>query len=196
MGWGAGSKTLCYDWAKKRVRDVGKVVAEFLDNLLANDLSKWRQLTIVGHSLGSHIAGIAGRNVKNGRVGTIVALDPAGPLFNFKDVRSRLTRKDAEYVEVIHTNGDCYGMKEAIGTADFYPNGGKRQPGCYDDVCHHSRSIDIFVESIGNENKFHATKCRVAIDNPSVKMGGEPGNRNKKVFGTFCLKTSSRRPFG
>lgn len=201
VAWGRGSKTFCYDWAKKRVKVVGSIVAEFLDFILGNDSLKWKQLTIVGHSLGAHIAGMAGKRVKLGKVGTIVGLDPAAPLFKVREVKNRLHRNDAEYVEIIHTNGHCLGMMAAIGTADFYVNGGYEQLGCFNDLCDHGRSIEIFRESIGVENNFYAKPCKQKkiLEKPLkfVLMGGEVNEGNQKtISGSFCLKTKSRRPFG
>lgn len=76
VGWGTGANTPCYGWAVERSYRVGKVVAEFLDFLLGFDQDKWDQLTLVGHSIGAHICGFAGKRVRKGRVGTIVGLDP------------------------------------------------------------------------------------------------------------------------
>jgi len=53
-------------------------------------------------------------------------LDPAEPCFHGKG----LNRNDAIYVDVIHTGAQLFGREAAIGTKDFYPNGGKIQPGC------------------------------------------------------------------
>jgi hypothetical protein len=66
--------------------------------------------------------------VKNGKIGTILALDPAGPGFEKADSENRLRSDDAEYVECIHTNGETLGLFEPIGNVDFYPNFGLRQP--------------------------------------------------------------------
>lgn len=87
-------------------------------------------LLIVGHSLGAHIAGIAGKQLPIGRIGVIIGLDPAGPLFPVSKVTKRLADTDAQYVQVIHTDGGNLSIKHPIGHADFYPNGGKGQPGC------------------------------------------------------------------
>lgn len=39
--------------------------------------------------------------------------------------------KDAEFVDVIHTDAGGYGAPVRTGTVDFWPNGGKStQPGC------------------------------------------------------------------
>lgn len=60
----------------------------------------------------------------------VSGLDPAGPLFGNVDVGRRLHQTDAEWVQVLHTNGEGLGIGTAIGDIDFYANGGKSQPGC------------------------------------------------------------------
>ena len=65
----------------------------------------------------------------------ITGLDPAGPLFEGYTSNVRLDKTDADFVDVIHSNGDSLiigglGAWEPIGHVDFYPNGGKAQRGC------------------------------------------------------------------
>lgn len=68
------------------------------------------------------------------RLFRITGLDPAGPLFYFLYSlfgASRLSGKDAAFVDVINTDSYVYGIPFKSGKADFYPNGGFRwQPGC------------------------------------------------------------------
>jgi hypothetical protein len=86
--------------------------------------------------------------VKNGRFGTIVALDPAGPGFESADVETRLRREDAEFVECIHSNGDNLGLFDPICDLDFYPNFGKKQPGeSSKATCQTSSAITVPKES-------------------------------------------------
>jgi len=205
VNWGGGAKTPCYDWARDRVEEVGPVVAEMLDFLLGQNAQSWDQLTVVGHSLGAHVAGFTGRNVRNGRVGTIVGLDPAGPLFDENDPAHRLNSDDAVYVECIHTNWKCYGMRQAIGHTDFYANGGYEQPGCnVADSCDHSRSIDLFAESI-IANKLRGNQCKSLDDikkkqtlccGPIAHFGSEPGNAKNNIRGVFNVVTNGKQPYG
>lgn len=62
-------------------------------------------------------------------------LDPAGPLFESQDPKDRLDSTDADFVDVIHSNGETLifgglGSWQPMGHVDFYPNGGRMQKGC------------------------------------------------------------------
>jgi len=110
---------------------------------------------LVGHSLGAHLMGKAGRcfhEIQGQKIGRITGLDPAGlrftsgPLFEGKrilalpELRSEmLSKESATFVDVIHTDGGhapcifClpkFGTLQPMGHYDFYPQGGSDQPGC------------------------------------------------------------------
>lgn len=62
-------------------------------------------------------------------------LDPAGPTFEHADDQSTLSRGDAQFVDVLHTNtrgspDRSIGIQRPVGHIDIYPNGGTFQPGC------------------------------------------------------------------
>lgn len=58
-------------------------------------------------------------------------LDPARPLIEKHGSRSyRLTRDDAEYVQIIHTNAGALGQLSYSGSLDLCINGGSFQPFC------------------------------------------------------------------
>ena len=58
-------------------------------------------------------------------------LDPALPGFEHRKREVRLDSTDAKFVDVLHTSFSYrVGMKERVGHADFYINGGGTQPGC------------------------------------------------------------------
>lgn len=141
-----------YFVATRNTRAVGKYTANFIDYLVTRGL-KLDKLHLIGHSLGSHMAGFTGQYVKSGKVARItgdyvcfvlflfyfhfncfelqmIALDPAKPFFKNATPTSRLDKTNAEFVDVIHTACSSFGLEQPIGHADFYPNGGVHQPGC------------------------------------------------------------------
>ena len=148
IDWSAGSQTIDYIAAFNRVPHVGQLVADYLDFLSENGLLQWHTLTVIGFSLGAHIAGITGKRVRHGRIHNMIGLDPAGPLFSQYDPSDRIDASDAEYVECIHTNGPFLFIGAGIGAAicdsDFFPNGGESQPGCLTNTCSHGRSVDLY----------------------------------------------------
>lgn len=161
VDWGKAAKRHLYEYetAKYHVPLVGKYVGKFIQWLSKNEsdlVELTNRTTIVGHSLGAHIAGYAGTYL-NGSLDTIVGLDPAGTRFFYDVPESRLNTTDAQHVQVIHTYayGSIYGLgfKEPIGHADFYPNYGASQPGCDKpdkDVkkknCSHSRAWIVSLQ--------------------------------------------------
>lgn len=87
---------------------------------------------LIGHSLGAHVAGFAGKHL-DGKLPHITGLDPAGPHFTGQQKEFRLWYTDATFVEAIHTDTQSIlplGSAEACSHLDFYPNGGGKQPGC------------------------------------------------------------------
>jgi len=63
--------------------------------------------------------------------GFLSGLDPALPLFYSSHLNRRLSRNDADFVDVIHTNALIQGQLAPCGDVDFYVNGGLAQPGCH-----------------------------------------------------------------
>lgn len=57
-------------------------------------------------------------------------MDPARPLFEVPPTDG-INKGDADFVDIIHTNGGILGVKDPHGLADFFPNGGgPQQAGC------------------------------------------------------------------
>lgn len=57
-------------------------------------------------------------------------MDPAKPLFISAKNNRKLSKDDAEFVDIIHTDVLERGILATAGHADFYVNGGIEQPGC------------------------------------------------------------------
>lgn len=91
---------------------------------------------LIGHSLGAHVMGFAGKKIKEqsgSKVRWITGLDPARPLFEEpkQPKQNRLSDEDGEIVECLHTDGGVNGFITPLGTIDFFANGGTApQPNC------------------------------------------------------------------
>lgn len=203
VDWSIGAGTLNYVTARNRVPLVGDVLARFLNFLVTNGSTQMNRVMIAGHSLGAHIAGIAGKRVTQGRVQVIWALDPAGPLFSLGAPNDRFAAGDAVYTEGVRTNAGDLGFMDPLAQADFYPNWGSSQPGCGVDIggsCAHSRAHQFFAESI-NSVRFAARRCAnfAQITNRNCPTGQGTGtmggDQSKTLTGVFFLTTNSNSPF-
>ncbi|XP_068807729.1 pancreatic lipase-related protein 2 [Struthio camelus] len=184
--WRGGSSGL-YTESVNNVRIVGAELVYFV-NLLEKDYSySPAKIHLIDHSLGAHAAGEAGRR-KPG-IGRITGLDPAGPLFQYTPTMVRLDPSDAKFVDIIHTHaGHLFfdfapGILQTCGHLDFYPNGGRKMPGCkelhatpatrnindlmrdYRSIgCGHKRSLQYYAESIITPNGFVGYQCETYRD--------------------------------
>ncbi|XP_067393346.1 pancreatic lipase-related protein 2-like, partial [Emydura macquarii macquarii] len=181
VDWRDGSNAL-YTEAINNIRVVGAELIYFVDFLEKEYGYSPANVHFIGHSLGAHAAGEAGRR-KPG-IGRITGLDPAGPLFHNTPVMIRLDPSDAEFVDVIHSNAGRLlfdfgnGILQTCGHLDFYPNGGKAMPGCgelrslpssfdVNDImkvfrsvgCSHKRSLRYYSESIIMPSGFIGYQC-------------------------------------
>lgn len=122
------ASTTAYD------KEIGNYFGDFLVRLRTGLSIAYTSMHLIGHSMGAHACGIAGkwvRSLTGSSVARITGLDPAGTSYVLKQDSDKLTATDATFVDVIHTDRYKFGYPFSIGTADFYPNDGKAlQPGC------------------------------------------------------------------
>lgn len=164
---------------------VGRDVAKFVTWIQKALQLPWERIHLLGYSLGAHVAGIAG-DLTDHKISRITGLDPAGPTFEHADDQNTLSRGDAQFVDVLHTNtrgspDRSIGIQRAVGHIDIYPNGGTFQPGCdiqntllgialegikglqnMDQLvkCSHERSIHLFIDSLLNtQQQSQAYRC-------------------------------------
>ncbi|KAB0799926.1 hypothetical protein PPYR_07806 [Photinus pyralis] len=209
VDWGSiafGSYLLIAKNTQNIGRELGDVIVE--NNLPLSNVH------IIGHSLGSHIAAYASRRISqllNATVKRISALDPAGPLFELLPILQGLRKTDAEIVDVIHADGGFFGMRNPVGTVDFYPNSGQRhQPGCtksmilsqpnytLEDIifCSHRKSYHYFIESINNR-VFKAKECQSWEEfvrgncNGATAVMGDGYEKEPHSIGRFYLSTEN-----
>uniref|UniRef100_A0A8C2QYB3 Lipase domain-containing protein n=1 Tax=Capra hircus TaxID=9925 RepID=A0A8C2QYB3_CAPHI len=165
VDWNRGATTVMYNHASSKTRKVATVLKEFIDLMLAEGASL-DDIYVIGVSLGAHIAGFVGK-MYDGQLGRITGLDPAGPLYNGKPPEDRLDPRDAQFVDVIHSDTDALGYKEPLGNIDFYPNGGLDQPGCPKTIfggmqyfkCDHQRSVYLYLSSLRENCAITAYPC-------------------------------------
>uniref|UniRef100_UPI00398E8F70 pancreatic lipase-related protein 2-like n=1 Tax=Pristiophorus japonicus TaxID=55135 RepID=UPI00398E8F70 len=181
VDWVRGSRTL-YDQAANNIRVVGAEMAYFIDVLEKQFDYSRSEVHIIGHSLGAHAAGEAGRRIPG--IGRITGLDPAKPFFKNTPIEVRLDTSDALFVDIIHSNGAPlipylgFGLFEPVGHLDFYPNGGELMPGCDKNIistiidingiwegtrdfaaCNHLRSYKYYTETIKTKTGFMGIPC-------------------------------------
>ncbi|XP_075204239.1 pancreatic triacylglycerol lipase-like [Anomaloglossus baeobatrachus] len=181
VDWSGGSRTQ-YSQASNNIRVVGAEVAYMLDILQSNFGYSPGNVHLIGHSLGAHTAGEAGKRKRG--IGRISGLDPAEPYFQNTPTEVRLDPSDATLVDVIHTDSSPlvpslgFGMSQVVGHLDFFPNGGIYMPGCPQNIqipnvnvediwngvlnfvtCNHLRAIKYYTDSITNASTFSSYPC-------------------------------------
>jgi len=197
VNWGRGSDLPDYNTDSANTQTGGKVIAALAEAIIntatfkgdPNNVFLW----CIGHSLGVHVCGNAGRY--SGHFDRTTGLDPAGP--GFESCWSSLiciNKNSGACVENIHTEGSGghQGTIKPMGHIDFYPNGGKNQPGCYsayDYPCSHLRAPQLFVASIKNKTAFSAY-------GPCTDSTNLPGSCSKDEtqslgYWSSCHKASS-----
>ncbi|GBP69966.1 Pancreatic lipase-related protein 2 [Eumeta japonica] len=185
-------------------RIVGRRLANLLANLEGHGANA-EDFHLLGISLGAHVAGWAGkyfRQYKGRRIGRITGLDPAGPCFTYAHSELRLDRRDALYVDVVHSNRLVQGAIEPLGHSDFYVNGGgPHQPGCFTPACSHLRAAQLYTESVRSPKTLVGVKCdnweqflRKAC--PSGHLAVLGYGSSTVTRGRYYLRTAHEPPYG
>jgi len=218
-----------YFGAAVRTKFVGEHTAKLVEMIANFEFGGIHHLHVIGHSLGAHTAGFLGKKLIADGYNTlqrITGLDPAQPAFDLAGPNGRLDKGDAELVDIIHTNSGmlwegCLSILKGIGHRDFYPAGGRHQPGCIDicigevcsedninDLirggCSHGRSHEYFVESIRAEaggQPFSALLCETwdqfsagdCCSSNVVTMGH--GMNEQGEEGKYMLMVGDTAPF-
>ncbi|XP_076640000.1 pancreatic triacylglycerol lipase [Colletes latitarsis] len=194
VDWSTIAKNLVYSTVAKSVPAVADRVASFSSFLRSRMNLKASTTKMIGHSLGAHVMGLAGRKLAiTGLVSEITGLDPAKPMFENKGPDGRIDSSQGKIVEIIHTSAGKLGLEKAVGTSDFYANGGTVQPGCSTDLlgsCAHSRSYQYFSESIVNPTAFPG----IPVKGGKIEYMGGP-NLSTSARGSYNFKTTSQPPY-
>ncbi|XP_064614117.1 pancreatic lipase-related protein 2-like [Liolophura sinensis] len=225
VNWQQSADNLFYGQAASNTRGVGETIASLVRDMVIVTDAEYTSFHLIGHSLGSHVAGFAGASL-GGKIGRITGLDPAGPCFRFSGPERRLSEDDAIYVDAIHSDADNtmqagFGTEVRMGDADFYPNGGQKQPGCDSYLwqhvgslftgwtsgfmksltCNHIRVLDLFEESIDPSHKFTSYPCltqddfKKCLDCPNNDCGRMGYHATTKERGIYTTITNGKAPF-
>ncbi|XP_002057006.3 uncharacterized protein [Drosophila virilis] len=184
VDWENGATFPNYVRAAANTRLVGKQLAMLLQHLQQHKGLNLMRTHVIGFSLGAHVSGFAGAELPG--LSRITGLDPAGPLFEAQHPKVRLDSSDAEFVDVIHSNGENLilgglGSWQPMGHVDYYPNGGRVQTGCSNlfvgavtdfiwsaqaaedeegrSLCNHRRAYKFFIDSVAPRCMFPAFPC-------------------------------------
>lgn len=225
VDWSLGARVPYYIQAAVNSELVGAEIAVLYYIIKDKMGIQEKDLHLVGFSLGAQVVGFAGKRMmemRGTKPGRTTGLDPASPLFEDYGGKVHLFKDDAEFVDVIHTNADLLiyggvGIGTAIGDVDFYPNGGKRQPGCGSTIkgaivdmfkgqrertCNHERAVHLFTDSILNPDPCHYVgyKCANYTEFTGAKCmgcGEDCGRMGYQVggTGTYYLMTKAKKPF-
>ncbi|XP_070536417.1 pancreatic lipase-related protein 2-like [Ptychodera flava] len=205
VDWSGGARA-GYFQSVANTRIVGAESDLFAKFLYTQTGQTFGDMYCVGHSLGGHCCGYFGEGTPF--LGRITGLDPAGPNFEDEHVLVRLDPRDAQFVDVIHTDAERLielglGIYQECGHVDFYPNGGKDQPGCDrvgSEVCDHTRAVEYYLHSITPSCKFTAYPCELEQWSNCNDCGtrgcnymGHPATPDNQ--GVYYLETSDSVPY-
>ncbi|XP_026480171.1 uncharacterized protein LOC113386617 [Ctenocephalides felis] len=211
VDWGELATLPCYPAAAFNTVQVGHCTANMLLALsILDERFKPEDAHLIGFSLGAHAAAYAANYLKKltgALQKRITGLDPALPFFSTPQLSWKLDSTDAHYVDIIHTDAGYLGKAEALGHADFYVNGGSKQPICkgeeYEHLCSHNAAPAYFAESIISKVGFYGSKCSSYIehilrwcpaDNKDTReIMGEPSKPG--TVGVFYVQTNEKQPF-
>ncbi|KAF6217362.1 hypothetical protein GE061_001716 [Apolygus lucorum] len=188
IDWGDIAMNINYPYVAGMVRPVGHCVGKFLYFLITNTGLSLQNIHLVGHSLGAHVCGHAGKWLQTERgmkMDRITGVDPAGPCFNWASAEDRLDSNDAVFVDCIDTSKYCYGKKKSYCRINFLVHGGTIvQPPCKlldfltAFVCSHRFACDYFASSLNEENKFEGKCCPDEGEKCTIALMGYPANRS------------------
>ncbi|KAK9884951.1 hypothetical protein WA026_009187 [Henosepilachna vigintioctopunctata] len=208
VDWSYEGSTFYYHEVKI-IDAIGYFSGDWLIRFMEKEKVDINRIHVLTHSLGCHLAGFMAKYIKkqlNRILHRITCLDAAAPGYLESSTQKKLYRGDAKIIVAIHTDIDNYGLAEAYGDIDFYPNGGLyHQPGCNDsflESCSHCKSHDYWVEAIFS-NKFYGRECDswenylegLCENNRLLNFAGNMTSITIADSGIYFTYTNAEEPF-
>ncbi|XP_069683240.1 pancreatic triacylglycerol lipase-like [Periplaneta americana] len=195
----------CYVQAIINLPVLANCTAQLIDFLVKKMNVPLQDIHVIGFSLGAQVAGQTRNFITVGKLKRITGFEPAGPLFlQYGNKRYILSKDDAEFVDIVHTNAGLLGQLDALGHVDFYMNGGPLQPDCQltDIICSHRRSNLYFSESITTQTGFWGYHCSQKIYAVAFPFLCDSGYNiimgeyvNSSARGIYRVDTNGKSPF-
>ncbi|XP_048480033.1 lipase member I-like [Plutella xylostella] len=158
-----------------RVKAVAHQLYHMIKRMVARGVPL-ESIHLIGFSLGAHVAGMTGKLVQrhmNRKLERIIALDPAKPCFAH-NAAFRVDRRDAKFVQVVHTSAGVLGLEQPVGHADVYVS---RHPECknrrFSMECDHAQAWKLYAASAVDANTLMAQRC---MSWEELKQGRCSGN--------------------
>ncbi|KAJ8721681.1 hypothetical protein PYW07_002456 [Mythimna separata] len=200
---------------------VQRELAEALKILWQNGM-KPENVHMAGLSMGAHVCGNAARSFSQSTghpIARCTGFDPAKPSFDGSvTLTPRIDQTCADFVDIIHTDTNRYGMSTPTGHVDYFANLIEYkekgvQPGCLpvnlflrpaltpEDACSHRRSLDLGIEAYLRNNSLQAAKASSEDEWASPGFGATVTailglNTDQTLRGKFYFRTADRPPYG
>ncbi|XP_011699621.1 PREDICTED: phospholipase A1-like, partial [Wasmannia auropunctata] len=216
-----GSKSLLepiyYLFAIRNAHKISDYLTRYIKEVIDICHVSLKNMIFMGHSLGAHIAGFAGKSFQKLRYGIFPLLfgsDPAAPiLFALKSCENRFCKSDAERTIVIHVS--ILGIQKSLGHLDLWPNNGINQPACGDKItgvtntsCTHNIGLLYLRSTLLDDCVFDSVPISPRkIPIPNLVPGCSSNKTNcvvvdNRLFepsysleGNYCVSVSSQSPF-
>ncbi|XP_071050045.1 phospholipase A1-like isoform X1 [Onthophagus taurus] len=197
MDYGPVVKHPCNLQCVRNLDVAGKCLANFIRTLLRKKIKRRKckikrsDIHLLGFGIGAQVAAKAAESIKKtvGSLPRVTALDPALPLFY--GVKPSLSKKIADFVDVIHTATVLYAYLAPSGHSDYFVNTAICQGECTVTVsCTRGMSAVYYAESINGEGQFCGFDLFVSGNRVAM---GEKATKN--VTGSFGVFTNPTSPY-
>lgn len=202
-----------YPFAVHNTREVGNYLASYIKSICDTCSVPFKNIALIGHSLGAHISSFAAKNLQTsgyGKVPLLIGSDPARPLFMLNGPEDRFSDTDAERVIALHTS--ALGLQKSLGHLDLWFNNGVNQPACGDQImgslkvnCSHNICIMYLASMWSDDCVFTGVPIHNRIGIPSIMPGCSDSTNciivdnkifyNTTIVGDYCVSVPSKYPF-
>lgn len=220
---------ICVDWsfcgqhklyipAAHNIPQVGQVVAQFINDIILEKLQiPLQNVTLIGHSMGCHAAGLSGRFLQtafNKQLNHIVGIDCAGPYFKHSPQEERIHCKDAKIVTNLICSYVFGAGSHILGTHNYKINNGGNQPACAEKEkcqdglesikkntasCSHFFCCNIIADLLVNmKNEYFASRCNCFNKCDEMESQSCPLSLSPEPHclpGLFSVHTNSEFPY-